>query len=79
MMAASRPPDWQLPSRRHNRRVHQTSAEPAPDSRSERNRERRERSMERQFAWLFAFAVAGTTLYLISRTPWALTFIRGHF
>lgn len=78
-MAASEQPTWQPPTRRSHRASRQSLPEPGPDSRAERNRERRERSMERQFTWLFAVAVAATTLYLVSRTPWGWSLIQGHF
>ncbi|MCL5116627.1 MAG: hypothetical protein M1272_05690 [Firmicutes bacterium] len=78
-MAASEPPAWQPPSRRQKRNQPNINPlPPQPDSRSARNRQRRERSMERQFSWLFALAVGTTILYLMSRTPLGLSLIRGH-
>ena len=77
-MAAPEPPNWQPPSRRQQR-LAAAPADPAMDSRAERNRQRRERSMERRVTWLFAVAVAATTLYLLSRTAWGISLIHAHF
>lgn len=79
-MAASEPPSLETPSRRLKKSVTPSALqETPPDSRAERSRQRRERSLERQFSWLFVVAVGATTLYLISRTPWGLTFLHTHF
>jgi hypothetical protein len=78
-VAASQPPHDNLPTRRQRPRLPATqSAREAPDSRSERNRRRRERSLERQFTWLFIVAVTATTLYLVSRTSIGLSLLRRH-
>lgn len=74
MAQPQQPTNLPMPSRRRNRPAapESTPLEAAPDSRTARNRERRERSMERQFSWLFILAVGATTLYLLSRTPFGL-------
>lgn len=78
-MAASQPPLNNQPTRRQRRQtaVVRPSDDPA-DSRSERNRRRRERSLERQFTWLFVVAVTATTLYLVSRTSLGMLLLRSH-
>lgn len=78
-MAAYQPPSWQPPSRRQARAAKPIENHPELDSRSERNRLRRERSMERRFSWLFITAVAATSLYLIGRTPWGLLLVHRYF
>jgi hypothetical protein len=68
-MAAFEPPNWQTPSRRQMKAEKPEEPDAELDSRSARNRLRREKSMERRFTWLFVTAVALVTLYLVSRTP----------
>jgi hypothetical protein len=46
------------------------------ESRSARGRLKRERQIERRFAWAFVVVVAGTTLYLLLRSPWGITVLR---
>ncbi len=75
MAQPQQPSNLPTPSRRRSGPDAPESIPPesAPDSRAARNRERRERSMERQFSWLFILAVGATTLYLLSRTPFGLS------
>lgn len=77
-MAANQRPTLPSPSRRQRREPEAPIVETAPDSRSARNRQRREQKMERRFSWLFVLAVGATILYLVSRTPWGMALIRGH-
>ncbi len=42
------------------------------NSRSLRGRLKRERQIERRFAWTFAVVVSATTLYLVMRSPWGI-------
>ncbi|PSR33217.1 MAG: hypothetical protein C7B46_10745 [Sulfobacillus benefaciens] len=48
----------------------------ALESRSARGRLKRERQVERRFALAFLVVVAGTTLYLVLRSPWGITILR---
>ena len=75
MAQPQQPTNLPTPSRRRTQPAapESTMSEAGLDSRAARNRERRERSMERQFSWLFILAVGATTLYLLSRTPWGLS------
>ena len=63
------------PSRRHRRDAQAAKEESNPDSRAERNRLRREKSLEKKFTWLFILVVVAITLYLLSRTSVGLTLI----
>ncbi len=46
------------------------------ESRSARGRLKRERQIERRFAWAFLLVVAGTTVYLLLRSPWGIAVLR---
>lgn len=52
-----------------------TNPNAKPLSRTDRGRIRRERAMERQFAWAFVITVLGTTFYLFDRSPWGIALI----
>lgn len=73
-MASSEPPLWEPPSRRRIK-ANKNSLAPVAESRAARGRDRRERQLERQFGWLFALAVGGTILYLLSRTPLGIAWL----
>ena len=74
-MASSEPPLWEPPSRRRIKANKNSLAPVAESSRAARGRDRRERQLERQFGWLFALAVGGTILYLLSRTPLGIAWL----
>lgn len=78
---ASSSPEHPIPSRAD--RAQQKITRPAPPtvdgerpSRSVRGRLVRERKVERRFAWAFGLVVTVTTVYLLSRTPWAMALLR---